>query len=477
MKYKRDFRFISFCVLPLYLLSSCTMIPSYETPNARIQPSWPDVGIHKFKSEGVQVERSAAETPWQDYFIDPTLQSLIGSALNNNHNLQVAQLNVDATRAIYRIERANLFPHFNITGESARQKTPQNASITGRDQINESYSVQLASTSYELDIWGRVRSLNEKALETYFATEEVRDAVRIALIAEVANAYLNLLADRSLLHLTNETLDSQTKAYDLIKGRVERGIGSEQDLAQARILVETARRNQSIYMRRIAQDENALSLLLGQDVRPFIYEDSKLDHNLMVSDLPVGLSSHVLLSRPDIKAAEHQLKAANADIGAARAAFFPMISLIGSGGFASSDLDNLFSSGSQYAWSFVPRITLPIFMAGQNMANLDLAEIRKKIEIAEYEEAVQRAFMEASNELAARFTLESELMAQKNLVAASQKNYDISQARYMHGIDSHLTVLDAQRELYAAQQNEVSLLLSQYMNYVMLYKVLGGGRL
>jgi multidrug efflux system outer membrane protein len=455
------------------MLAGCTMIPDYDRPAAPVSGTWPEGPAYGPLQAGTDMR--ASQIAWQDFFLSPQLQYVIRTALDNNRDLRIAALNIEAARAAYRVQRADLIPSLNATAAGNRQGVPEAASLTGSDTITSQYSANIGTTAFELDLFGRLRSLNQRALEQYFATEEARTATRISLIAETANAYLALQADRKLLQLTNDTLAAQQESYNVIKQSFDMGIGSQLDVAQAATQVETARANQAQYLRRVAQDKNALTLLMGTTIDDAVLEAEGLDTVAMKPDLPVGLSSEVLLDRPDIRQAEHELKAANANIGAARAAFFPTISLTGAAGLASESLSDLFSSGAGLAWSFIPQITLPIFEGGRNLANLDSAKANEKIAIARYEKAIQVAFREVSDELAARGTYTNQWNAQKALVAASQKSYDLSNARYKQGIDSHLNVLDAQRQLYIAQQNEIAVQQQRLSNLVTLYKVLGGG--
>jgi multidrug efflux system outer membrane protein len=444
------------------ILTGCSLTPDYNRPGAPVSAQWPQGAAYGTLSDAG--ERNVAEIGWKDFFISPQLQQVIQTALDNNRDLRVAALNIETARATYRVQRADLVPGINATGAGNRQRIPEKASATGRDMISSQYSANIGTTSFELDFFGRVRSMNESALEKYFATQEAYDSAHIALIAEVANAYLTYQADRKLLALTNDTLAAQQESYDVIKKSFDMGIGSALDVAQIETALETARANQAQYTRRVAQDKNALTLLMGASLDDSILDAEGLDTVQIMEDLPVGLSSSVLLDRPDIRQAEHTLKAANADIGVARAAFFPNISLTGSAGLASASLADLFTSGAGLAWSFIPQITLPIFEGGRNLANLD-----------QYEKAIQVAFREVADELAARGTYTNQLQSQDALVAATQKAYDLSQARYKAGIDSHLSVLDSQRSLYQSQQNQIVVQQQRLSNLITLYKVLGGG--
>ncbi|MBW7909865.1 MAG: efflux transporter outer membrane subunit [Alphaproteobacteria bacterium] len=455
------------------LLGGCNMIPEYLRPASPVAGAWPSGAAYQAPAE--LAAKSAVETGWQEFFRSQNLQRLIGAALENNRDLRVAALNVEAARAAYRVQRADLVPSVQAGTGMSRQGVPENASSTGRDAISSQYTANVATTAFELDVFGRIRSLNEKALQDYLATDEARKSVQIALVAEVANAYLSLLADEKLLKLTEETLAAQQESFTLIERSFDAGIGSQLDVSQARTSVETARTNLAQYKRRVAQDKNALALLVGAADVTVDTANETLDDTLIMENLPAGLPSDVLLNRPDVLQAEYTLKGANANIGAARAAFFPRISLTGSLGLASSSLSDLFKSGSGLAWSFAPQLTVPIFEGGANVANLELAETQQKIAVATYEKAIQSAFREVADELAARGTYSDQLQAQSALVGATQNAYDLSQLRYKQGVDSYLNVLDAQRSLYSAQQGEIQVQQQRLSNLVTLYKTLGGG--
>lgn len=460
-------------------LAGCTMIPDYLRPELPVAENWQSETPQELPDEA---KKAAAEIAWQEFFQSPDLQKVIQTAIDNNRDLRVAALNVEAARALYRVERSDLLPNVSAGAAGTRQKITEAQSAgnplfgsTPREVITSTYSANLATTAFELDLFGRLRSQNEAALETYFASQAASDAARISLVAEVANAYLQWLADRKILALTEETLDAQEKSFQLISKSYEKGVASKLDLSQVRQAVETAKASQALFTRRVAQDQNALLLLMGVKTLDPSMQEGQLDKVELMKHLPVGLPSDVLLARPDVRRAEHDLLSANANIGAARAAFFPTLSLTGTFGYASSDLDKLFSSGAAGAWSFIPQITMPIFQGGRNIANLDYAEVVKDASVARYEKAIQSAFKEVSDELAAYRTLESELEAQGRLVDASRESYDLSYARYKEGIDSFLNVLDAQRSLFSAQQQKIDIEKQRLANLVNLYKVLGGG--
>ncbi len=457
------------------MLPGCTLMPDYMRPDMPVAQQWP---LHEGQEDA---SKKIADIGWKDFFTSPPLQKAVQTALDNNRDLRVAALNVEAAQALYRVERSDLLPGVSAGGGGSRQKVTEAQSTsnplfsTNREYITSTYTANVGVTAFELDLFGRIRSLSEAALQEYFATQAAQDAARITLIAETANAYLQWQADRKILKLTEETLAAQEKSYELIARSHESGVASKLDLAQVRTAVETARANKAIFTRRVEQDKNALVLLMGKDDPEILSADTSLDEVKVMESLPVGLPSDVLLSRPDVMQAESRLKSANANIGAARAAFFPTISLTGAFGFASGDLSNLFSSGAAGAWSFAPQITLPIFEGGRNVANLDVSAVRKNIAVAQYEKSIQTAFREVADELAARRTLTEQLNAQRELVKASQEAYDLSNARYKQGIDSFLSVLDAQRTLYGSRQSTIDVEKQQIANLVNLYKALGGG--
>ncbi len=457
--------------ISLLLLQGCTMMPKYSRPVLPVADKW-NSNVNQISPE--EKSEPVDKTGWKDFFTLPQLQKVIQTALDNNRDLRVAALNVEAARQLYRVKRSDLLPHIDGEASGARQNIPKNISSTGQEYISSRYETNLASTAFELDLFGKLRSQNKAALDTYLATQSARDAVQIALIAETANAYLQLMAERKILKVTEETLSTQNKSYELISKSYAKGVGSKLDVAQVRTAVETAKANNALYTRLVAQDENALQLLLGSSENISL-DEKTLDDITFEKKLPVDVPSKVLLERPDVKKAEYELQSANANIGAARAAFFPTISLTGSYGFASSDLSNLFSAGSGGAWSFAPSVTMPIFEAGKNAANLKYTQVQKDIAIAEYEKSIQTAFKEVSNELAALQTLSDELEARRQLVNATKETYDLSYARYKQGIDSFLSVLDAQRSLFIAEQNVIETKKSLFSNQVNLYKALGGG--
>ena len=453
-------------------LVGCSLIPVYQQPAAPMSAQWPSGPAYQ-AVPAVQGSPAAA-LDWQEFFADSRMQTLIRLALENNRDLRVAALNIQSARAQYQIQQASLFPAVSASGGGTNQRIPASLSSTGQEMISHSYSASLGFSAYELDVFGRLSSLKQQALEDYFSLQETRRSTQISLVAEVANAYLTLLPDRQHLQVATLTLQSQQESYRLTQRKLEIGAATELDLSDADSTVQSARSDVASYTSQLAQDENALALLLGTSIPADILQGGSLEEQGRLRDLPAGLPSDLLQRRPDILAAEHTLKAANANIGAARASFFPSISLTASAGASSANLSDLFKAGAG-SWSFSPSINLPIFNAGSLSASLDVAKISREISIANYEKAIQTAFREVADALAQRGTVETQLNAQERLVQSSQRSVALSQARFERGVDSYLTLLVAQRTLYAAQQNLISTRLSQAANRVTLYKVLGGG--
>lgn len=458
--------------LPLTLwLAGCNLAPETVRPETGIANAWP-------ASAGpvMAADQKAAAIAWQEFFRDPALKGLIERALANNANLEEAIANVELARAQYRVNRADLLPKLDAGASATRQGVPAVSSSTGRSAVTEQYQVNLGITSYELDFFGRVRNLSDAALQSFLATEQAQRSTQLSLVAEVANAWLTLLSDKALLKLTEDTLKAQQESYDLIKIGFDRGVRTQLELSQAQTTLETARANQALYRRQVDQDINALVVLVGGPVDAGDYTLAAEDGTYMLPDLPGGLPSDLLANRPDVLQAEYTLRSANANIGAARAAFFPSISLTSSIGTVSGSLSGLFDSGTK-AWSVAPSATLPIFDFGANEANLGVAKANRDIAVAQYRQTVRTAFQEVANGLSARGTLTDQLRAQESLVSATQNSFDLSRARYERGVDDYLTLLDSQRSLYAAQQNLISVRLQRLSNLVTLYKALGGGTL
>lgn len=453
-------------------LTGCTLIPKYTQPEAPVPSAWPSGPAYK-ETQTAPGAPVVTDLKWREFFADERLQTIIETALNNNRDLRVASLNVERARALYRIQRAQLLPTVDAVGSGGKERVPADLSPTGSSYTAEQYSVSLGVLSWEIDFFGRIRSLKERALEEYFATEEARISAQILLVSEVASAYLTLAADREALQLAQSTLETQQGAYDLIRRRYEKGIATALDLRQAQTQVDGARVDIARYTHRVAQDENALNLLVGSPVPRDLLPEA-LSNVAPPKEISPGMSSEVLLHRPDILYAEHLLKASNANIGAARAAFFPRISLTTAIGTASAELSGLFKAGSD-TWNYSAQIVLPIFDA-RIWSALTVTKVDREIALAQYEKAIQGAFREVADALAVEGTMEDQVAAQQSLVDAVAETYRLSNLRYTKGVDSYLGVLDAQRTLRVAEQVLIAFRLARIANQVRLYAVLGGGR-
>ena len=446
-------------------LAGCSLIPTYERPAAPVPTTFPG-------DPAQPAGPAAASVPWQDFFADERLQLLINTALANNRDLRVSVLNIEQARAQFQISRASQFPALNGIFSGTRQPSI----IDGR--LGNSFQVGLGISSWEIDFFGRLDSLKQQALAQYLATEEARKAAQISLIAAVANGWYTLLADDELLELTRQTLVTREDSVKLTKLRFDNGASSEIDFQLANSLAETARASYAQQKRQRLQDENALALLLGAPLPPSVMTTasagSPLDSVKGMPELPVGLPSDLLTERPDIRQAEQTLIGANANIGAARAAFFPRITLTAQAGSVSNELSGLFKSGTT-AFTLAPQLTLPIFDAGANQANLEASRASRDIAVAQYEKSIQSAFREVADALAGRETLGEQLRAQRAQAEAEGVRFKLSDLRYRNGIASALDLLDSQRSLFSAQQLAVQARLLQLQNQVTLYKVLGGG--
>lgn len=481
-----DMALLSLC------LAGCTLEPHYERPQPAVPQQWPAPPLASDEKSAAPAaqsaaqgpERSAAQIGWREFFADPKMRALIEQALKHNPDAQVATLNIAAARAQYQIQRANLFPKISASAIEQVQRYPTGVTPAGggaggtttaaTSGLFRYYDVGVGFTSYELDLFGRIRSLNHARLQQYLGYVETRRSTQISVVAEVASAYLTWLADSALLRITMDTLNSQQESLKLIRMSFEGGVATALDLHQAETTVATAQANLAQYRRQVAQDQNAVVVLLGAPMPSEVTAAGDLDEEKLLTYLPAGLPSDILVQRPDILAAEHNLIAANANIGAARAAFFPSILLTGSYGTASTQLSGLFQQGST-AWTFSPQISLPIFAGGANLASLDLVKVQKNILVVQYEHAIQNGFREVADALAGRATLDSQVAADTALVASSSESFRLSNMRYTGGVENYLGVLDAQRILYTAQQSLVNVKLARLQNLVTLYKALGGG--
>lgn len=429
-------------------VSGCTLAPKYVRPEAPVATQWP---VDTATASNVQLK-------WRDLFIDSRLQATIELAIKQNRDLRIAVLNVEKVQAEYRVTRADLFPTLDASLSHPRSNT------------SSSYSADL-SASWTLDLFGRVRSLSKAAVESFFAERENRNAAEISLISEVATQWLTLASDQDQLRLAQQTYQAQSDTLKIAQSRAEIGVLSDQDLAAIEVQAQTARAEAARLQTVVDQDRAALILLVGAPLTSDLLPDGLKD-GMVATSLPVGLPSEVLLERPDVLAAEHDLKSANANIGAARAAFFPSISLTGATGSSSFDLDGLFKSGNG-TWSFTPTVSLPIFAGGANVASLKSARASNDIAVATYEKAIQSAFSEVSDALAVRAQIDERLDATTAATSSAQRSLTLSQARYENGLDSYLTLLDAQRTLYSSQQTLITLQALRATNLVDLYAALG----
>ncbi|WP_322044039.1 efflux transporter outer membrane subunit [Paraburkholderia sp. J67] len=472
-------------------LSACIdLSPNYQQPAAPVPASWPDAASVTGAAGGAAAANTqasgtlAADIGWHSFFVDPRLQRTIALALSNSRDLRIAILDIEKERAEYRIERASLFPEIDLGGSQDAGRTPtsvsraeagESATTTGATgHTSQIYSASLGFTSYELDLFGHVRNLSKAALETYLSTIETRRSTQISLVSDVASDWLTLASDKRLLVIAQETQASQQQTFDLVEREHALGAASALDVEQAQASLQSARNDVAQAQTTAAQARNALELVVGAPVPDADLPDAQVDPVTSITTIPAGIPSSVLQRRPDVLAAEHTLKADNADIGAARANFFPTISLTAALGFESPALAQLFT-GANRSWEFEPSATIPIFTAGQNRATLDAAKVTLKIDVATYEKTIQTAFEEVANALATRATIDEQLDAQTRTVQADQHAYDLTMALYKQGSDSLLDALTEQRLLYSAQQSLVSTQLSAQTSLVTLYAALGGG--
>ena len=450
----------------LTAITGCNMIPPYQRPGAPVASAFPGGNGN---GNGSGSSKPAADVAWTQFFQDGALKKLIAMALAHNRDLRIALLKVARSRAQYRIEQAGYFPRVNADDSFNRQKS------NGEDgRTTSRWSASIGASSYELDLFGRVGSLNAQALEQFLAAEEGRRAAQISLISQVATQYCTIRQAAEQTDLARRTLAAVEQSYNLNKITSDAGATSELDLKTAEAQVQTARINILTNERQVAQAENALVLLVGVEVPADLMKNNALGSRSYFAEISAGIPSELLLRRPDILEAEHALKAANANIGAARAAFFPSISLTGSAGSNSNELSKLFGSNTA-VWSFSPQINVPIFEGGANLANLDAAKVGARIEVANYEKVIQTAFREVADALVARSSYRQQIDAQEALEKVQQRRYDLANERYLTGEELYLTVLSAQRDLYSAQQNVIKVRFDNLTNDITLYKALGGG--
>ncbi|MDL2285421.1 efflux transporter outer membrane subunit [Desulfovibrio sp. OttesenSCG-928-F07] len=490
---KKQLKVLASMLIGLLVLGGCTMAPSYERPDMPVDGSFPEyeqykgVGagdskvVRQSKKDEEESEKASEEKPanglqgWREFYADPNMQRLVEFALDNNRDLRLALLNVENTRALYQIQRSDLFPTIAAGGSAANQRTRTfQEPLAPASAVARRYNLSVGITSYEVDLFGRVRSMNNSAFETYLASGHAAYSAQISIISEVAGLYLQLVAYKEQYELTKRTYASRQESYSMVEAMYKQGLSSQLTLNQAKTAVEEARVNAVNLYTNVLQLENALIMLLGGPIPEDVKIPARLADVKKLGDVPAGLPSSLLERRPDILQAEHQLLSANANIGAARASFFPTISLTGSLGYISGDLDDLFKKDSR-TWNFTPQIGLPIFTGGALVAGLESATIRRDMAVATYEKAIQSAFREVADALAQRSTINEQLEATKSLRDASKQSYDISNVRYEIGMDSFMNVLDAQRMLFTAEQGYINSELQKEINSINLYKSLGGG--
>lgn len=465
--YCQPLRHTAIAIAAAVALAGCSMAPKHERPEAPVPASYPE------QASGSQ---AIGQTPldWQNFVVDPELRRLIQTALDNNRNLRQSLLNVEAARAQYRVQRAERLPGVDAQGTATRQRTPADLSLTGEPRTANNYQVGLGITAFEIDFFGRVRNLSESALQQFLAVEANAQTARIGLVAEVIQAYLVRDGALRRMDITRNTLEGRRKSLELISLRRQAGAATALEYQDAVGLAEQAAAELERVDRERRQTDNALRLLLGMREPGPLALPGAGGAYMLVQDLPTGVPADLLERRPDIVAAESQLRARNADIGAARAAFFPRISLTAFLGSSSTEVSNLFDGG-QGAWSFSPQLTLPIFTAGRNQANLDLATVRKDIAVAVYEGTVQTAFREVSDALAANDTLRREQQFRLALAQSSRSALQLAEARYLGGLDTNLRYLDAQRSSFANETALIDISVQRQVALVTLFRTLGGG--
>lgn len=463
--------------LLLLSVSACSLIPDYHRPSSSVAGDWP-AGPAAASAKGTPGAK-AADLGWSQFLQDPVAQDLVRLALDNNLDLRVAALNVQSAQAQYGIDRASLFPTIDATAGYEQSVTPGDVYGTpGSPQTLREYSLGASAVSWELDLFGQIRSKARAQRETFFSDTETRTSTQLTLVAEVVSEYLTWLADRQSLAVAQDTARSEADSVRLTQLELTNGTTTALSVAEAETTLRQAQASVAQYQRAVAQDMDELVLLVGAPIPGDIVQRMEAVNFLTAEPafppLSAGLPSDLITRRPDIRAAEHTLLSANASVGAARAAFFPSISLTANGGTASASLNHLFGAG-QASWLFEPQISVPIFDAGSNFASLDSAKVQKRIEIANYQKTIQQAFHDVADALAARATYTDQIAAETQLVAADQKYFDLSSMRFKAGVDTYLSVLVAEQNLFSAKLTLISLQLSEQQNLVTLYKALGGG--
>jgi multidrug efflux system outer membrane protein len=473
----------------VWLLAGCSLAPDFRQPAVAVSAAYPDGAAYHSKTAAPSVLVAANALGWQDFFVDPALKRLIDVALHANRDLRTAVIDVAQAQAQFRLQRASLFPSFSATGAAEYEGIPANGLVGGTSTSTSTstvsssgssggtfryYTASAGFSSYEVDLFGKIRNMTRQSFEKYLAQQENQRAVALTVIANVATTYIGWLSDQALLKVTNDTLRAQEDSQRLTQAEFDQGETTLLTLRQAQTSVASARANQAQYMRQVAQDVNELVLLLGAPMPSDLPKPGVFGAQTVMVDLAPGLPSDLLTRRPDIMKAEHTLRGDYADIGAARAAFFPQIELTANGGLESLKFNKLFTPSS-LTWTFAPQITIPIFTWGQNQANLDIAKTQRDLDVAAYDQAIQTAFHDVANALTARATYRDQAMAQKQDVEAAADYYRLAMMRFRAGVDTYLTALDAQRTLYAAQQSMLSAQAAELQNLVTLYEALGGG--
>ena len=463
-------------LLVLFVVAGCTMVPKYQQPDVPLSQKWPSVpGYKETKTAPAKVQ--VADIGWRDFFLDPRLQQVIELSLTNNPNLYVAVQNVVETKALYRVQQAQLIPTVNLNANGQRTRTPNVYTGSGSNspplQYTE-YNVNLGVTSYELDLFGRVRSLNQQSLETYLATQEANKSTHIALVAQVAEAYLTEEEAMQQLDIARDLLKAARQSYDLTQKSFEAGVSSQFDLNNASIQLQNASASVAGYAQQLAEAADNLDLLAGMPLPEELKPQKPFNTKITLADIPAGLPSDLLQRRPDVIEAEHQLKAANANIGAARAAFFPTVTLTGSAGMASTTLQSLFAPGS-HAWGFSPQIVWPVFDMGTAYHELQAVKAEQRMKVADYQSTVQNAFKEVADALAVRTTVQSQLTDTEALVKSNQQSFRLTQASFKAGVNSQLDVLEIQNALDSARLSLIQAQYSRLTSLINLYQALGGG--
>ncbi|AGO55295.1 outer membrane protein OprM [Serratia plymuthica 4Rx13] len=455
---------------PLLLAGCISLDPDYQRPQAPVPANLPQGAAYATPSGKLSL--SYPDIPWRDYVVDARLRQVVAMGLSSSRDLREAIANIESARALYGEQRSELFPTINAGVDGTRSR-----SLTGNGNataISQSYEASAGTSSFELDLFGKNRSLSRAKFETYLAESEAAKSTRLTLIADIVTDWVNVAAERSLLAAAKDTMESARLSLEVTRKNQQNGILSMVDVASADTVYQQARSDVASYTTSAAQAKNALDLVVGQSVPESLLPNGIEALSGIMKDMPANVSSQVLLNRPDVLEAEHNLKSANASIGSARAAFFPSISLTASGGVGSGELSSLFSKGAG-VWSFAPSISLPIFTGGYNTSQLNYTKAQKDLYVATYEKAVQTAFQETADALARKGTIGEQLAAQTGYVAASREYYRLAELRYRHGVDTYLNMLDAQRTLYTARQSLISAQQTEYQNLITLYKVLGGG--